>query len=374
MLWRFFFLYIILSVLIILLTLQADMKVIIAIDSFKGCLSSEEANQAAAEGVRDVRSDADVRQIVVSDGGEGYMQAFHAAIGGEMVEVAVRDPLMRRITARYLLNGKTAVIEIAEASGLTLLTKEERNPMITTSYGTGQLIVDAVRKGAEHVIVGLGGSATSDAGQGMLHAFIDNFGKYGQWDEIQALKGVRFTIASDVQNPLCGEQGAAAVYGPQKGATPEMVERLDARARKFAEVSARHFGYDYSEKPGAGAAGGLGYALMQYLHADCHSGIDLLLDAINFDEIVSDADCIITGEGSADRQTLMGKLPKGILNRSGKATVYLIAGHISDAEDLLRAGFTKVECINPPDILLEEAMRPEVAKKNIRQTIGKLLG
>lgn len=246
--------------------------------------------------------------------------------------------------------------------------------MITTSYGTGQLIVDAVRKGAEHVIVGLGGSATSDAGQGMLHAFIDNFGKYGQWDEIQALKGVRFTIASDVQNPLCGEQGAAAVYGPQKGATPEMVERLDARARKFAEVSARHFGYDYSEKPGAGAAGGLGYALMQYLHADCHSGIDLLLDAINFDEIVSDADCIITGEGSADRQTLMGKLPKGILNRSGKATVYLIAGHISDAEDLLRAGFTKVECINPPDILLEEAMRPEVAKKNIRQTIGKLLG
>ncbi len=349
------------------------MKIVIAIDSFKGCLSSEEANLAAAEGVKSVCPDAEIRQLEVSDGGEGYMQAFRAAIGGELVEVPVRDPLLRRITARYLLKDQTAVIEMAEASGLTLLTPEERNPLVTTTYGTGQLIVDAVRKGAKHIIVGLGGSATSDAGQGMLHALIDNFGSYGRWDDIEALRDIRFTIASDVQNPLCGEQGAASVYGPQKGATPEMVEVLDARARKFAEVSARHFGYDFSDKPGAGAAGGLGYALMQYLHADCCSGIDLLLDAIQFDELVRDADYIITGEGSADRQTLMGKLPKGILSRSGSAKVYLIAGRISDADTLLQAGFSRVECINPPGIKLEEALKPEVAQANIRQTIARIL-
>ncbi len=348
------------------------MKVILAIDSFKGCLTSSEANQAACEGVRDVCPDAEVQQVVVSDGGEGYMQAFQAAIGGEMVEIPVRDPLLRPITARYLLKEKTAVIEMAEASGLTLLTKEERNPLVATSYGTGQLIADAVRRGAEHIMIGLGGSATSDAGQGMLHALIDNFANAGHWDDITALKNIHFTIASDVQNPLCGEQGAAYVYGPQKGATPEMVHQLDARARKFADISARHFGYDCSEKPGSGAAGGLGYALMQYLHAECHSGIDLLLDAIHFDEMVKNADVIITGEGSADRQTLMGKLPVGILRRSGTAKVCLIAGRISDEDALLEAGFAKVLCINPADMPLEEALRPETAQRNIRQTIKKI--
>ncbi len=348
------------------------MKVVIAIDSFKGCLGSDEANKAAAEGVRDVCPDADIRQIVVSDGGEGYMQAFHAAIGGEMVEVAVRDPLLRPITAKYLLKDRLAVIEMAEASGLTLLTPEERNPLVATSYGTGQLIADAVRRGADHIIVGLGGSATSDAGQGMLHALIDNFANHGHWDDIEVLKNVHFTIASDVQNPLCGERGAACVYGPQKGATPAMVQRLDARARKFADISARHFGYDYAEKPGAGAAGGLGYALMQYLHAECRSGIDLLLDAIHFDEMVKNADFIITGEGSADRQTLMGKLPVGILRRAGTSKVCLIAGRISDEAALLEAGFDKVLCINPAEMPLAEALRPETAQRNIRQTIKKI--
>ncbi len=348
-------------------------KIIIAIDSFKGCLSSEYANRAAAEGVRDIYPDAEIHQLMVSDGGEGYLQAFHAAIGGDLVEVAVRDPLLRRITAQYLLKDKTAVIEMAAASGLTLLTPEERNPLKATSYGTGQLIADAVRKGAEHIIVGLGGSATSDAGQGMLHALIDHFGSYGCWNAIEVFKHVRFTIASDVRNPLFGEHGAAYVFGPQKGATPEMVQQLDARARKFSEVSARHFGYDCSNHPGAGAAGGLGYALLQYLHADCRSGIDLLLDAIGFDDLVSNADVVITGEGSADSQTLMGKLPTGILNRRGTAKVFLIAGRMSDTDALLQAGFSKVECINPPGILLEEALRPEVAQKNIRQTIARIL-
>ena len=347
------------------------MKVIIAIDSFKGCLTSKEANGAAAEGIRRVYPDAEIVEVPVSDGGEGYMEAFHAAIGGRLVEVAVRDPLMRPITAKYLLHDETAVIEIAQASGLTLLTNEEHNPLVATSYGTGQLVADAIRKGSKHIIVGLGGSATSDAGIGMLRALINAFTKNGQWDDIKEVKDVAFVIASDVKNPLYGEKGAARVFAPQKGATLEMVRRLDERAWKFAELSAKHFGYDCSQMAGAGAAGGLGYAFLQYLHAESKSGIQLLLDTIRFKELVKGADLIITGEGSADRQTLMGKLPMGILEQSGGVPVFLIAGRISDREELLNAGFARVECINPPGISLEEAMRKEVALQNISQVLSK---
>ena len=348
-------------------------KVIVAIDSFKGCLASGEANQAAAAGVRRKYPDAEIRQVTVSDGGEGFMEAFHAAIGGELVTLTVRDPLMRPVSARYLLKDQTAVVEIAEASGLTLLTREERNPLVATSYGTGQLVADAVKKGANHIIVGLGGSATSDAGKGMLKALIDTFNPNGNWDGIEALRDVRFTIASDVANPLCGENGAAHVFAPQKGATPEMVIQLDEQARRFAEISARHFGYDRSAMKGAGAAGGLGYAFLQYLNADCKPGIELLLQTIRFDELVAGADLVITGEGSADRQTLMGKLPMGILQHSGDAPVCLIAGRISDRDQLLQAGFTYVECINPPGIALEEAMKKEVAQRNISDTVLSIL-
>lgn len=349
------------------------MKVIVSIDSFKGCLTSKEANQAATEGIKSICPNAEVIQVPVSDGGEGFTEAFHAAIGGELVEITVRDPLMRPVSAKYLLKDKLAVIEIAQASGLTLLTKEERNPMVATSYGTGQLVADAVRRGAEHIIVGLGGSATSDAGIGMLRALIENFAKHGEWDDIEELKHVRFTIASDVKNPLCGENGAAHVFAPQKGATPKMVLQLDKKARKFADVSAKHFGYDRSETEGAGAAGGLGYAFLQYMNADCKPGIELLLDTIKFREIVKDADLVITGEGSADRQTLMGKLPMGILQQSGDVPVCLIAGRISDKEELLKAGFAHVECINPEGITLEEAMRKEVATRNISDTVSQII-
>ena len=336
--------------------------IIVAIDSFKGCLTSMEANQAAAEGIRRVLPDAEIVQVPVSDGGEGFLEAFHAAIGGELVEVTVRDPLMRPIKAKYLLKGETAVIEMAQASGLTLLTNEERNPMVATSYGTGQLVADAVRKGAKHVIVGLGGSATSDAGMGMLQALKENLPP----------KDVRFTIASDVKNPLYGENGAAQVFAPQKGATADDVLQLDERARKFAEDSARHFGYDRSQEAGAGAAGGLGYAFLQYLDADCKPGIQLLLETIHFDEMVKGANLIITGEGAADRQTLMGKLPMGILQQSAGVPVCLIAGRIKNQEELLKAGFARVACINPDGITLEEAMRKEVAKRNISDTVSRL--
>ena len=348
------------------------MKIVVAIDSFKGCLTSKEANQAAAEGIRRNFPDAEIVQIPVSDGGEGFMEAFYTAIGGELVDVPVKDPLMRPIMAKYLLHDETAVIEMAQASGLMLLSKEERNPMAATSYGTGQLVADAVRKGAKHIIVGLGGSATSDAGIGMLRALIDAFARHGQWDDIEELQHVRFTIASDVKNPLCGENGAAHVFAPQKGATPEDVLALDGRAMRFAYVSAMHFGYDRSRMEGAGATGGLGYAFLQYLNADCKPGIQLLLETIHFDEIVRDAELVITGEGSADRQTLMGKLPMGILQQSKDVPVYLIAGRISDREQLLQAGFSHVECINPAGIPLEEAMRKDVAMQNIRDVVTNI--
>ena len=370
-------------------------KVIVAIDSFKGCLTSVEANQAASEGILSRMPDAAVVQVPVSDGGEGFMEAFQAAMGGEIVEVNVKDPLMRTIAAQYLMQGDTAVIEIAKASGLTLLSPDERNPMVATSYGTGQLVVNAVRRGCKHIIVGLGGSATSDCGIGMLRAIIDSFSKGGCWDDVHELDDVHFTIATDVTNPLCGEQGAAHVFAPQKfaikreqseldsiaereqtrpqvkGAIHEQVLALDARAKRFAEASAKHLGRDCQNMPGAGAAGGLGYAFLQYMNAECRSGIDLLLDAIHFDDLLQDANLVITGEGSADRQTLMGKLPFGILQRAQRhdVPVMLIAGRIADEQQLLAAGFSRVTCINPPGLPLDIAMQPATAKENIRKTI-----
>ena len=346
--------------------------VIVAIDSFKGCLTSREANLAAAEGILKSTPSARVVQISVSDGGEGWLEAFQSAIGGKRVEVSVYDPLMRPIVSEYLVKDDIAIIEISKASGLTLLSPEARNPMRTTSYGTGQLVVDAVRRGCRHMVVGLGGSATSDCGIGMIRAIIDAFAKTGTWDDVQALKGVRFTIATDVTNPLCGENGAAHVFAPQKGATPDVVAALDARAMRFAEASARHMGYDRQNEVGAGAAGGLGYAFLQYMNADCRSGIDLLLDAVCFDDLLTTADLVITGEGSADRQTLMGKLPFGILQRAlaHQVPVRLIAGRVADRQALLDAGFACVDCINPPDIAIEEAMKPETAQKHISQTLS----
>lgn len=347
------------------------MKVVVAIDSLKGCLTSQEANRAAVAGVRQGMPGAEVVEIPVSDGGEGFLDAFQSAWGGEKVEVEVMDPLMRPVVAPYLLRGDTAIIEMAKASGLTLLRLEERNPMQATSYGTGQLVADAVRRGSKHVVVGLGGSATSDCGMGMIRAIIAAFAKGGTWDDVRVLDDVRFTIATDVTNPLCGENGAAYVFAPQKGATPEMVVRLDARAQRFAEVSARHFGYDRQNEQGAGAAGGLGYAFLQYMKAACRSGIDLLLDAVHFDEVLKDADLVITGEGSADRQTLMGKLPFGILQRAKAqgVPVCLIAGRIADRPELLAAGFQHVMCINAPDLPIEEAMKPAVARENIMNVL-----
>ena len=346
------------------------MKTILAIDSFKGCMLSSEVEETIA-GVLD-KNGVETLCLPMSDGGEGMLQAFTSAMSGTLEPVYIHDQMMRRVDAQYgVLPDGTAIIEVAQACGLTLVKEEERNPMRSTTYGVGELLSRAVKRGCRNFIIGLGGTGTSDAGIGMIRALVDIFARGKNFDEAlkTELGECRFTLASDVDNPLCGKDGAAHVYAPQKGATPEMVEQLDRRARLFAEKSALHFGFDKSNEPGAGAAGGLGYAFMQYLGAEMKSGADLLLDLTDFNGKIKDADLIMTGEGSADRQTLMGKLPQRILMRGKQlgVPVGLVAGGVEDREELLSAGFSFVESITPEGMPLEEAIKKEVAFSNLRR-------
>ena len=362
-------------------------KIIIACDSYKGCLSSREVNEAIASGLKEWDSEdassgienvdsedasPEIITLEMSDGGEGMLDAFLSAMKGERVSIHAHDALMRWIEAEYGIVNDTAIIEIAQTAGLALIEPEQRNPMKATSWGVGEMIMNAYRRGVRHFIVGLGGSATSDCGIGMLKAMGDD------WKKIR--QECSFVLASDVTNPLCGENGAAHVFAPQKGADAEMVEMLDARARKFAEVSAKHFGYDRSEVPGAGAAGGLGYAFLQYFGAEVSAGAELLLREIGFDEMIRDADLVITGEGHSDRQTLMGKLPQRILEHvlKNKATtdqqIWLVSGGVSEKQALLDAGFDQVLAVSPQNMDLEEAMNPEIAKRNIANAIRVFFG
>lgn len=346
------------------------MKTILAIDSFKGCMSSSEVEETIA-GVLD-KNGVETLCLPMSDGGEGMLQAFTSAMSGTLEPVYIHDQMMRRVDAQYgVMPDGTAIIEVAQACGLTLVKEEERNPMRSTTYGVGELLSRAIKRGCRNFIIGLGGTGTSDAGIGMIRALVDIFARGKNFDEAlkTELGECRFTLASDVDNPLCGKNGAAHVFAPQKGATPEMVEQLDRRARLFAEKSALHFGSDKSNEPGAGAAGGLGYAFMQYLGAEMKSGADLLLDLTDFNGKIKDADLIITGEGSADRQTLMGKLPQRILMRGKQlgVPVGLVAGGVEDREELLSAGFSFVESITPEGMSLEEAIKKEVAFSNLRR-------
>lgn len=346
------------------------MKTILAIDSFKGCMSSSEVEETIA-GVLD-KNGVETLCLPMSDGGEGMLQAFTSAMSGTLEPVYIHNQMMRRVDAQYGMTADgTAIIEVAQACGLTLVKEEERNPMRSTTYGVGELLSRAIKRGCRNFIIGLGGTGTSDAGIGMIRALVDIFARGKNFDEAlkTELGECRFTLASDVDNPLCGKNGAAHVFAPQKGATPEMVEQLDRRARLFAEKSALHFGFDKSNEPGAGAAGGLGYAFMQYLGAEMKSGADLLLDLTDFNGKIKDADLIITGEGSADRQTLMGKLPQRILMRGKRlgVPVGLVAGGVEDREELLSAGFSFVESITPEGMPLEEAIKKEVAFSNLRR-------
>lgn len=351
-----------------------------------------EAGKAAAEGIRSVYPECEVICLPIADGGEGMLDVLIMATNGQEIPISAHDPLMKWHNTYYGIseNGKTAFIEMASISGLPLVPPEKRNPMLTTTYGTGEIIRDALERGCRNFTIGIGGSATNDAGLGMLQAlgfhFSDKKGKEigtGRGEALikvahidstcvhPALNSCRFTVACDVQNPLYGPEGAAYVFAPQKGADREMVEALDAGLQNFAEVIRHTTGKDISNHPGAGAAGGMGGSLLAFLNAELKPGIQLMLEALEFNHKIKNADLIITGEGKADRQTLMGKVPSGILAEARKQDipVILLAGNIEDSDELQRAGFEEVFSVNPPFISLEEAMRPEVARKNIQQTV-----
>lgn len=369
-------------------------KAVLAIDSFKGCLTSAEAEAAAAEGVHAALPECEVIRIPVADGGEGMLDVLIAATHGKSISVQAHGPLMELREARYGISGdgQTAFIEMAAISGLPLVTPEKRNPMQTTTFGTGELIRDALQRGCRHFIIGLGGSATNDAGLGMLRAlgfrFPDKTGNVsgyggqmmGKVDSIDTssvhplLSGCTFTAACDVRNPFYGTDGAAYVFAPQKGADAAMIEALDTGMRHLAAVIFRTTGKDISSCPGAGAAGGRGGSLSAFLNAELKPGIQLLLEMQNFAEQIKDADLIITGEGKSDRQTVMGKVPYGILTEARKQhiPVVLIAGGIEDTDILTRAGFHGIFSITPSPVALEQAMQPEFARMNIRRTVEQI--
>lgn len=292
------------------------MQILLAIDSFKGCLSSEEVEAAFSQAL--TARGADVRSLPMSDGGEGMLPAFITALHGQLLETEVHDPLMRPVTASYgLTPDGTAVIETAQACGLTRLSAEERNPLVATTYGVGELVAHAFQQGARRFIIGLGGSGTSDAGKGMLQGLTNSLAPGGMIEDILngPLAGCSFVLASDVRNPLYGPEGAAHIFAPQKGATPEMVEELD--------------------------------------------------------RLLADTGLVITGEGHADRQTLMGKLPERVMRRAQAKLVptWLVAGKASDTQALLNAGFSRVDNLAPDNMPLEEAIRPEVTRENIRRWV-----
>lgn len=372
-------------------------KIVIAIDSFKGCLSSAEANGAAADGVRQVFPSCEGICLPVADGGEGMLNVLIAATSGTNISLPVHNPLMQPIEARYGLsgNGETAFIEMATASGLSLVPEELRNPLNTTTYGTGEQIADALKKGCRNFVIGLGGSATNDAGLGMLQAlgyrFFDkndkeidipicgrHLAEIGRIDASSALSSLsesRFTAACDVNNPFFGREGAAYVFAPQKGADEKAVVLLDEGLRNLSRMMKLYLDKEVSQIPGAGAAGGMGGGLMGFLDCKLKPGIELLLTAMNFDEKLRGADLVITGEGKADSQTLMGKVPCGILKRAKQQNIptLLIAGKVEEAEVLRNAGFCEATSINPPGLSLEIAMKPEVARENIGRTVARFL-
>ena len=364
-------------------------RYVCAPDSFKESLTASEAAQAMAEGIRRADPGAEIRLLPMADGGEGTTRALVDATGGSMRMTAAHDPLGRGITAEYGLlgDGATAVVEVAAASGLALLAPSERNPLITSSYGTGELIRAALDDGATKIIVGLGGSATNDAGAGMLQALgvrllndedrelpaggaalarladIDISGLDARLHDVEVI------AACDVTNPLVGSQGASAVFGPQKGATADDVALLDRALGHFAEVVERRLSVDVADVPGAGAAGGIGAALRGFLDAGFRHGVDVVIETVGLPDAVRWADVVFTGEGSIDAQTRYGKTPTGVAEtakRYGRPVV-AIAGHVGEGIDELHAvGIDAIFGIAPGAATLQNLL--EDASANVERT------
>ena len=367
-------------------------RVVVASDSFKGCLTSLQVADAVEAGVKSVYPSCEVVKLSVADGGEGTVQALSDAMNGEIVSILVKDPLGREVSASYAMirEKETAVIEVSAASGLTLLSPQERNPLAASSYGSGQIISDALSRGCRNFLMCIGGSAVNDAGMGMLSAlgfrFLDEEGNRlegsgADMSEVcdvdlsqvdPALGEAVFTVACDVDSPFCGTQGAAYVFAPQKGASPEQVKILDEGMSHFASVMEKLTGIDVINIPGAGAAGGIGGAMASFLGAELKSGAEMVLDAVRFDEVLSDTDMVITGEGCLDGQTMTGKLPYCVAQRSAKADVP-VAAVCGRAEVDECQYFGAIIPVTPAAMPLNEAMIPSVASENIKKAVASFL-
>ena len=372
-------------------------KIVVASDSFKGSIDSWKVAEAVAEAVLELHPACTVVRLSVADGGEGTTEALCKAFSGEMVSVRVRGPLGDPVEARYCIAGpsgnRTAVLEMSQASGLYLIGAERRNPSLTSTFGTGEIIADALDKGCRRFLIGIGGSATNDAGTGLLAAlgwrFLDRDGKElppvgGSLGKIvsiddgnarKELSDCSFQVACDVDTPFCGPDGAAPVFAPQKGAGPEMVRFLDEGMRSFAGVVKAHTGKDIARLPGAGAAGGLGGGMHAFLDATLQKGAEMVLRAIGFDDVAAGADLVVTGEGRMDFQTDRGKTPCCVLTHAtalGIPTIAL-AGSVATGDQACRLPFRAILPVTPPDMPLETAMREEVAYRNIYLTLKQYL-
>ncbi|WP_318512220.1 glycerate kinase [Photobacterium leiognathi] len=355
------------------------MKIIIAPDSYKESLTAMEVATAIENGFRQVIPNAEYIKLPMADGGEGTVQSLVDASNGTIIERSVTGPLGEQVNGFFGLmgDGKTAIIEMAAASGLHLVSPELRNPMLTTSFGTGELILAALDKGVEHIIVGIGGSATNDGGIGMAQAlgvrFLDENNKQisysgGALDRLHRidisnidprLVSVKLEVACDVDNPLCGEKGASQVFGPQKGATPEMVTQLDSNLAHYAEIIKRDLGKNVKDMAGAGAAGGMGAALLGLFNAQLRPGIEIVMDAVNLADVLQDADLVITGEGRIDSQTIHGKTPIGVARTAKRFNkpVIGIAGCLSyDCNVVHEHGIDAVFSVVPRSVSLAEAL------------------
>lgn len=366
------------------------MNITLAFDSFKGSLTSREVADTFETALHSYLPHCNIHKVCIADGGEGTVDALVENLRGEYIEIPVCDPLGRTVTARYgiIEKSRTAVIEMAAASGLTLLQPHEYNPLKTSTYGTGEMIAHALRNGYCNFLIGIGGSATNDGGVGMLSAlgyrFLDKEGnilpccgeilsKIAHIDSSQAmpqLQQATFTVACDVTNPLYGPNGAAYIFAPQKGADGKMVELLDKGLRNYARVINSYNGCNIDTVPGGGAAGGLGAGFMAILNARLVRGIEMVLDAIEFDRMIADSTWVITGEGCIDRQTLMGKAPTGILHRAIRQGIKTIAigGKVEWCDELRQSHFSAIHAITPPDMPLDLALQPQVARDNIMRT------
>ncbi|WP_003544134.1 glycerate kinase [Desulfotomaculum nigrificans] len=354
------------------------MKVLVAVDSFKGSLSSIGVAQSITTGIHRVFPEAEILSAPMADGGEGTVEALVTAARGEFISITVTGPLGTLVDAQFgLLPNGTAVLEMAAASGLPLVPENKRDPRITTTYGTGELIKAALNHGATKIVMGIGGSATNDGGAGMAQALgvrlLDKEGRElgyggGQLHKLeriditgldQRIKNLKMQIACDVQNPLCGPTGASAVYGPQKGATPEMVQELDDNLHHFARIIKEQLGIDVIDVPGAGAAGGLGAGLIAFTGAELKSGVEIVLETINIDKLLQQVDLVITGEGQIDNQSVYGKVPVGVAIRAKKyklPVVAIVGGIGPGFEKVYDYGIDSVVTIVNGPVNLKEAM------------------